>query len=57
MPAFDALFCSEIWAYTLAKKKYGTNTTDISSNTMLSTEKPRSPKIRSSSSGSRARSS
>ena len=30
MPACEAFSPSDTWAYTLAKKKNGTNTTDIS---------------------------
>ena len=48
---------SETCAYTLAKKKNGTNTTDISPSTSVSVENPRSRKICRRSSGNGIRSS
>ena len=45
MPAFEAESCSEIWAYSLAKKKIGMNAIMAISSTMFSTAKARMRKI------------
>ena len=44
-PACEELLPSATWAYTLPKKKNGTNTIDISASTTVSVAKARSRKI------------